>query len=107
MYAFGEIVLVAGGAYTSKPRPVLVFQKTDYCTGESLIVIPFTTANNPEIESRIKVEPTPLNNLRQKCFLEIDKISAINVSYIGKSIGQLEEDVLSSVKNTARDLLML
>jgi mRNA-degrading endonuclease toxin of MazEF toxin-antitoxin module len=106
-YAFGEIVLVAGGTYTSKPRPVLVFQKTGAYTGESVLVIPFTTTRNAEIETRIAITPTVRNGLDRDCFLEVDKLSAIKAAHIGGTVGVLEEKVIADVKVVVRELLML
>jgi mRNA-degrading endonuclease toxin of MazEF toxin-antitoxin module len=106
-YAFGEILLVSGGAYTSKPRPVLVFQNAGSYTGESLIVIPFTTARNEEIKTRIALSPTEQNGLDRECFLEVDKLSAINIAHIGGKIGTLEDDLIDEAKSIARELLML
>jgi mRNA-degrading endonuclease toxin of MazEF toxin-antitoxin module len=94
----GSIVLVAGGAYSSKPRPVVVIQNHDIKTGESVIVIPFTSMDNAEISTRIPVIPSKKNGLDRNCFLEVDKISAINSSYIGDYVGTLEHSTLKDVQ---------
>jgi mRNA interferase MazF len=107
MYEFGAIVIVSGGAYTSKPRPVLVFQNEEFYTGESLIVIPFTTTSNEEIKTRIAISQTEQNGLDRDCFLEVDKLSAINTAHIGETVGMLETDLLDKAKSFARKLLML
>jgi mRNA interferase MazF len=101
----GDIVLVAGGTYTTKPRPVLILQNLKYRTGESIIVIPFTSAANPEVDTRISVSPTPENGLDRNCFLEIDKISAIKSTYIGKRIGRLENEALRKTLSIAVKLI--
>jgi mRNA interferase MazF len=90
----GDIVLVAGGAYSSKPRPVLVIQNQKFKTGESVLVIPFTSVLNTEIDTRIAVPPSAHNGLDRNCFLEVDKMSAINISYVGSRIGKLESSLL-------------
>ena len=46
MFAYGQIVLVAYGAYSSKPRPALIMQNPTYRTGNSVLVIPFTSQKN-------------------------------------------------------------
>jgi mRNA-degrading endonuclease toxin of MazEF toxin-antitoxin module len=106
-YAFGEIVIVSGGAYTSKPRPVLIFQNEGSYTGESVIVIPFTTTCNEEVKTRIALSPSMQNGLDRACFLEVDKLSAINIAHIGGKIGVLEDDIIDEAKSIARELLML
>jgi mRNA interferase MazF len=103
--ARGDVMLVAGGAYSSKPRPVLVIQNPKYRTGESVIVIPFTSMENPEIDTRIAVSPTPTNGLDRNCFIEIDKISAINTTYIGERIGKLEPALVKKILSTAVKLI--
>jgi mRNA interferase MazF len=87
---YGDVVLVAGGTYTSKPRPVLVFQSNITKTDDSVIIIPFTSVDNTDIQTRVKISPTAQNGLDRKCFLEVEKISAIKKANIGKSIGTLE-----------------
>jgi mRNA-degrading endonuclease toxin of MazEF toxin-antitoxin module len=101
---YGDIVLVAGGAYSSKPRPVLVFQNKEIPTGDSVIIIPFTTTQNSDIQTRISVSPSAQNGLDRKCFLEADKISAINKTYIGSYVGVLESTYL---KNTLAVVMKL
>jgi mRNA-degrading endonuclease toxin of MazEF toxin-antitoxin module len=103
--AFGEVVLASGGTYSSKPRPVLVFQDPDIYTGESVIVIPFTTSSNPDIITRVSVKPTEKNGLDRNCFLEVDKLSAVNVACIGGHIGILERAALDEAASIARKLL--
>ncbi|MCL2654715.1 MAG: type II toxin-antitoxin system PemK/MazF family toxin [Coriobacteriia bacterium] len=107
MPAYGEIVLVAGGPYSSKPRPVLILQNPRYETGNSIIVVPFTSVQNPGVSTRIQVSPSSGNGLDRSCFLEVDKLSAIDVSFIGKSIGKLEERILSETATLAQSLIAL
>ena len=45
-WGHGDILIVAKGLYTSKPRPVLVLQDPAFNTGESVIVVPFTSTRN-------------------------------------------------------------
>jgi len=105
MPAYGEIVLVAGGAYSSKPRPVLILQNPRYKTGDSLIVVPFTSVENAGISTRISITPSPANGLDRFCYLEVDKLSAIDTSFIGKSIGKLEDATLQATAELAKDLI--
>jgi mRNA interferase MazF len=102
---YGDIVLVAGGAYTSKPRPVLVVQNQKFKTGDSVIVVPFTSVDNPDIDTRIAVSSSPRNGLDRSCFLEIDKLSAVRSSYIGDCIGTLENTLLNEVHSKVVELL--
>jgi mRNA interferase MazF len=102
---YGDIVLVAAGTYTSKPRPVLVIQNQAFKTGGSVIVIPFTSTENIAIDTRISISPSSQNGLDRNCFLEIDKMSAIKSSYVGKRIGKLEKSHLKEVYSIAVKLI--
>ena len=104
---YGAIVLVARGSYTSKPRPALVVQNPRYRTGESVIVIPFASVRNTEIDTRLAVAPSELNGLDRPCFLEVDKISAVSIAYLGRQLGVLEPEVLSNATDLARNLISL
>jgi len=102
---FGDVVMVAGGTYTGKPRPALIFQNSTKPTGESAIVIPFTTAFNPEIPYRISVEATQLNGLKKNCYLEVEKLGAIRKSWIGEKVGVLSPNLLSEAVTMAHKLM--
>lgn len=102
---FGDIVLAAGGIYSSKPRPVLVFQNDRLPTGESVVVIPFTSFDDPSAHYRVPVVPTQDNGLEKECWLEVDKVSAIRESWVGKRIGQLDDSRLQQAVDLARALL--
>jgi mRNA interferase MazF len=103
--AFGDIVTAAGGGYTGKPRPVLVFQNQSIPTGESVIVIPLTSAANPAVSPRLAVDPTARNGLDRRCFLEVDKLSAIRSDWLGAHVGRLEEEPLAQAVELAHQLL--
>ena len=104
---FGDVAVAAGGAYSSKPRPVLVFQDTTIFTGESVVVIPFTSFKNPAIKTRLSITPTQDNGLDRACYLEVDKISAIDRSCIAGRIGRLTEKELEWARLCATKLLRL
>jgi mRNA interferase MazF len=103
----GDIVMVAGGPYTSKPRPALVIQSTQAQTGSSTVVIPFTTSQNHEVGFRVAVIPSKANGLDRGCFLEVDKISAIKTEHLSKRVGELEPGFLEQAKTLLAELLDL
>lgn len=102
---FGDIALAAGGPYSSKPRPVLVFQNQSFPTGDSTIVIPFTTSPNPRIHWRLRVRATPDNGLSKDCWLEADKVSAIRSEWVGPAVGVLEPALLEQATALAQKLM--
>lgn len=105
MFAYGQIVRALGGPYTTKARPVLVLQNPKYTTGDSVIVAPFTSVRNEEIDTCIAVQPSKANGLDRDCFVEVDKITAIRISAIGTGVGFLEESTLAEVTAMAVSLI--
>jgi len=105
MVSFGDIVLAAGGVYTSKPRPVLVFQNSAVPTGESTIVIPFTSNASHDAFYRVAITPSKANGLDRPSWLEVDKVSAIRTAWLGRTIGHLDADTLHQASDAAIRLM--
>ena len=101
----GDIVTAAGGPYSGKPRPVLVVQNPTVLTGDSVVVMPFTSAANPSVDLRLAVQPTEANGLDRPCFVEIDKVSAIRTDAIGTRVGRLDDTAVAEVISRVRRLL--
>ena len=91
----GEIYTAAArGAYTGKPRPVVIVQDDRFDATASVTICPFTT--NP-IEApllRIQIEPTPANGLDRPSSLMVDKIATVPRSGLGEQLGRLSDDAL-------------
>ena len=104
-YKYGQIVAVAAGPCKSKPGPALILQNERFTTGDSVLVVPFTSSANPEIDTRISIKPSKQNGLDRDCYLEVDKLSAICVEYIAKAIGTLESTYLEKTAQLARELV--
>jgi len=105
IYEFGDIVLAAGGTYTSKPRPVLVFQNSQHPTGSSVVVIPFTSISADDIVYRIPCIASRANGLSKDCFLEVDKLGAIKSDWVRKKVGELEPKLVELAQTMACQLL--
>ena len=103
--AFGSITLAAGGTYSSKPRPVLIFQNDAFPTGESTVIIPFTSKDAPGAHYRVAVASSRTNGLDRKCWLEVDKVGAIRSAWLGPVLGSLEPDALQTAIALARQLM--
>ncbi|MCL2324170.1 MAG: type II toxin-antitoxin system PemK/MazF family toxin [Actinomycetia bacterium] len=104
-YQWGDVVTIAGGTYTSKPRPVVFFQDPKFDTGDSAIVIPLTSYPVEGNELRIPVEPTTTNGLDRSCYLEVDKLSAVRAGWLGAKIGHLDKAVTDAAREAAHKLL--
>lgn len=91
----GEIyTAVARGAYTGKPRPVLIVQDDRFDATASVTVCPFTTnpVNAPLI--RIPIEQSDTNGLDRSSSLMVDKITTMPRTGLGERLGRLRDDEL-------------
>ena len=88
----GEIWTIAGGgAYTGKPRPVVIVQDDAYGATESVTVCPLTTSRVDTPLIRPQVEPTLSNGLRTPSRLMADKLTTAPRTRLGDHIGRLSE----------------
>jgi mRNA interferase MazF len=91
----GEIYTAAAkGAYTGKPRPVVVIQDDRFDATSSLTICPFTSNPVDAPLLRIGVEPSTENGLEQSSSLMVDKIATIPKSNLGERLGHLSDEQL-------------
>ena len=91
----GEIFTAAArGAYTGKPRPVVVVQDDRFDATASVTVCPFTTNPVDAPLVRIRIEPSDNNGLDQPSSLMVDKITTVPRSGLGERLGRLRDDEL-------------
>jgi mRNA interferase MazF len=91
----GEIYTAAArGAYSGKPRPVLIVQDDRFDATASVTVCPFTTSPVDAPLIRIPVEPTDSNGLDRPSSLMVDKITTMPRTGLGERLGRLRDDEL-------------
>ena len=91
----GEIYTAAArGAYTGKPRPVLIVQDDRFDATASVTVCPFTTNAVDAPLIRIPIEPSDTNGLDRSSSLMVDKITTMPRSGLGERLGRLGDDEL-------------
>jgi mRNA interferase MazF len=91
----GEIyTAVARGAYSGKPRPVLIVQDDRFDATASVTVCPFTTSPVDAPLIRIPVEPTDTNGLDRPSSLMVDKLTTMQRAGLGERLGRLRDDEL-------------
>jgi mRNA interferase MazF len=91
----GEIYTAAArGAYTGKPRPVLIVQDDRFDATASVTVCPFTTNPVDAPLLRIPVEPSNDNGLDRPSSLMVDKITTVPRASLGARLGRLRDDEL-------------
>lgn len=99
----GEIYTAATrGAYTGKPRPVLVIQDDSFDATASITACPFTTNPVDAPLLRIPIEPSVSNGLDLTSSLMIDKITTVPKTNLGERLGQLtDEEMLKLNRSVA------
>lgn len=91
----GEVYTAAArGAYTGKPRPVLIVQDDSFDATASVTVCPFTTSPVDAPLIRIRIEPSDTNGLDRPSSLMVDKITTMPRAGLGKRLGRLRDDEL-------------
>jgi mRNA interferase MazF len=91
----GEIYTAAArGAYSGKPRPVLIVQDDRFDATAAVTVCPFTTSPVDAPLIRIPIEPTDTNGLDRPSSLMVDKITTMPRSGLGERLGRLRDDEL-------------
>jgi mRNA interferase MazF len=91
----GEIYTAAArGAYSGKPRPVLIVQDDRFDATASVTVCPFTTNPVDAPLIRIRVGPSDSNGLDRPSSLMVDKITTMPRAGLGERLGRLRDDEL-------------
>lgn len=85
----GEIRLVAGGVYASKPRPVVIVQDDLFAALDSVTVCPLTTTVVDAPLLRLPVAPTDTSGLDADSFVMVDKVTTVRRANIGDAVGEL------------------
>lgn len=78
-----------GGGYAGKPRPVVIIQDDRFDATNSVTVCSFTTDRTEAPLIRLAVEPNPVNGLRERSNLMIDKITTVSRETLGEKIGDM------------------
>jgi len=79
----------ARGAYTGKPRPVVVVQDDRFDATASVTVCPLTTNPVEAPLTRIAVEPTRATGIDQRSHVMIDKITTMPRANLREHLGRL------------------
>ena len=88
----GDIhVAAARGAYTGKPRPVVIVQDDRFDATASVTVCPLTTNPVEAPLTRIAVEPTPVTGIEQPSMIMVDKITTMPRVKLSDQLGRLPD----------------
>jgi mRNA interferase MazF len=94
----GEIWLVAGGGYASKPRPAVLLQDDLFGATDSVTVCPLTSTEVPAPLLRLPVPMDSVNGLDASSWVMIDKITTVRRSNVTHRIGRLTASQLVDVE---------
>lgn len=91
----GDIfVAAARGAYTAKPRLVVVVQDDRFDATASIPVCPLTTREVQPPLTRIAVEPTAVTGIEQPSQIMVDKVTTMPRARVRDHLGRLENSDL-------------
>jgi len=88
----GDICIAAAkGAYTGKPRPVVVVQDDRFDATASVTVCPFTSNPVDAPLTRIVIEPSSLNGLDKSSRIMVDKVTTMPRENVREQLGRLAD----------------
>ena len=91
----GDICIAAArGAYTGKPRPVVVVQDDRFDGTASVTVCPLTSNEIQAPLSRIPVQPTAITGIEHQSYIMVDKITTMPRANVSDRLGRLEDSDL-------------
>jgi len=85
----GEIWTVAGGVYSSKPRPAVIVQDDRFGELDSVTVCPLTTTQVDARYLRMPLVATALSGLDDASSVMVDKLTTVQRSNVGVRVGAL------------------
>lgn len=88
----GDIYTAAArGAYSGKPRPVVIIQDDRFDATSSVTVVPFTTSDVEAPLLRIPVEASDTSGLAQASHLMVDKATTVPRTSLIHRVGRLPD----------------
>ncbi|MGA8249507.1 MAG: type II toxin-antitoxin system PemK/MazF family toxin [Mycobacterium sp.] len=88
----GDIYTAAArGAYSGKPRPVVIIQDDRFDATASVTVVPFTTSQIEAPLLRLPVQPSDNTGLTQVSHLMVDKLTTIPRTSLTQRVGRLSD----------------
>lgn len=88
----GDIHLAAAhGAYTGKPRPVVIVQDNRFDATASVTVCPLTTSPAEAPLLRIAVEPTETTGIAKTSRIMVDKVTTMPRANVRERLGKLTD----------------
>jgi mRNA interferase MazF len=88
----GDIYTAAArGAYSGKPRPVVIIQDDRFDATASVTVVPFTTSQIEAPLLRLPVQSSDTTGLTQVSQLMVDKLTTVPRTSLTRRVGRLSD----------------
>lgn len=87
----GDVVTVATGGDSGKPRPAVIVQSDDLPPTETVLVCLVTSTLTGHSIYRLLLEPTKQNGLRRPSEVMVDKVQLTRRHKVGATIGALSD----------------
>jgi mRNA interferase MazF len=93
----GDIYTAAArGAYSGKPRPVVIIQDDRFDATASVTVVPVTTSQVEAPLLRLPVQPSDTSGLTRVSQLMVDKVTTVPRASLTNRVGRLaDSDVVA------------
>ena len=96
----GEIWLVSGKNFASKPRPAIVLQADAFPAITSVTVCPLTSDPSVAPVARIPLSPSSATGLRERSFAMGDRVTTVPLAKVGGRIGEVTSDDMRLIDQT-------
>ncbi|MDH6532601.1 mRNA interferase MazF [Aurantimicrobium minutum] len=96
----GEIWTVAGGTYSSKPRPGIIIQDDSAQEASSVTIIPLTSMPSELRRIRVAIRLETPDGESIESFAQVDKITTVKTSHVSKRIGALSLPEMRAIERS-------
>lgn len=93
----GEIWTLQADGYASKPRPVVIVQSDAVDRFDSVITCLLTSYDSSDIDTRVRLEPSPENGLNKVSYVMTDKIVTVDRKLLGYQVGVADDAAMANI----------
>jgi len=94
----GDIVIVAGGVYASKPRPAVILQSDRFDSTASITVGPMTTTDIDAPLFRVAIAANAESGISVDSWVMVDKITTVPRTNVAQSAGRASAAQLAEIE---------
>ena len=87
----GDVVSIADrkGQFTGKPRPAVIVQSDFFAEANTVVVCPISSEGVDAPLVRFQIEPSDTLPLQQTSWIEVDMITTVRRSRVGRHFGRV------------------